>query len=308
MVKPAAPLWLNYHHLHYFWMVAREGSIAAAARELHLGVPTISTQLKQLETSLGEKLFRRRGRGMELTEAGRVVQRYADEIFSIGRELVDSLQGRARDRPVEFRVGVADVMPKVIAHDLLQPALSLDDPIRLICREGHPDELLAALALHQLDLVLSDAPIPPGVEVRAYNHVLGECGIAIFAVGRTAQRLRKGFPGSLEGAPFLLPGARTVLRRTLEHWFDGLGVRPRVVGEFDDGALLKVFGQAGAGLFAAPAAAEQVVCRRYGVKRVGYVEGYTERFYAITGERRIQHPAVAAISEAARGSLFVEST
>ena len=294
-------MWLNYHHLHYFWAVARHGGVSAASRQLHTSAATISTQIKRLERSVGHELFRRRGKVMELTEEGRTAFRYADEIFALGQELLDALEGRASQ---PLRVGVADVMPKTLVQHILQPALDLDASVRLVCEEGHPDELLAALAVHRLDLVLSDAPIPSDVDVRAFNHVLGECEIVVFADPERARALRRGFPGSLDAVPFLLPGRRTVLRRTLDHWFDELGIQPVVAGEFDDGALLKVFGQAGHGAFAGPAAVAARIQELYGVEEIGRVEGRTERFYAITGERRIHDPAVAAISKAAREDLF----
>ncbi len=296
--------WLNYHHLLYFWTVAKEGTIAAACEKLMLAQPTISAQIRALEQALGEKLFRRRGRYLVLTETGRVVYQYADEIFSLGRELIDTLEGRPTGSPVRFNVGVADVLPKLVAHQLLKPALNLPEQVRLVCYESTQAELLAKLAIHELDLVLSDSPIGPEVQVRAFSHLLGECGVSIFGTKELVDSYRRRFPASLDGAPVLLPTSNTVLRRELEHWFDAEDIRPAVVGEFDDSALLKVFGQAGAGLFAAPDVIEKEIRRQYGVRVVGRVESVQERFYAISVERKVKHPAVIAIAHAAREKLF----
>jgi LysR family transcriptional activator of nhaA len=292
--------WLNYHHLLYFWVVAKEGTIAAACEKLMLAQPTISAQIRALETALGQKLFRRSGRYLVMTETGRMVYQYADEIFSLGRELTDTLKGRPTGSPVRFNVGVADVLPKLVAHQLLEPALNLPERVRLVCYESTQTELLAKLAIHELDLVLSDSPIGPGVQVRAFNHVLGECSVSIFGTRDLADSYRRRFPTSLDGAPFLLPTSTTALRRELEHWFDAEDIRPAVVGEFDDSALLKVFGQAGAGLFAAPDVIEKEIRRQYGVRVIGRVESMKERFYAISVERKVKHPAVVAIADAAR--------
>lgn len=296
--------WLNYHHLLYFWTIARLGSVAAASEELRLAQPTLSGQLRLLEESFGEKLFHRVGRRLVLTEAGQTVYRYADEIFSLGRELMDTVKGRPTGRPLRFVVGIADVLPKLIAYRLLQPALRLSEPLRLVCREDKVEQLLGELALHRVDLVLSDAPIGPGVNVRAFNHLLGECSVAFFGTSHLASLYRRGFPRSLEGAPMLLPVEGTTLRRSLDQWFQVVDVRPRVVGEFDDSALLKVFGQSEAGIFAAPVAIEDEVREQYGVQVIGRVEAVRERFYAISAERRLKHPAVVAVSTAAREKLF----
>ena len=296
--------WLNYHHLHYFWVVAKEGTIAAACEKLHLAQPTISAQLRALENAIGDKLFKRVGRNLVLTDTGRMVYRYADDIFSLGGELLDTLRGRPTGNPLRFSVGVADVLPKLVAYRLLEPALKLPETIQLVCRESTPAELLAQLAIHELDLVLSDSPIGPGVRVRAFNHLLGECGVSIFGTKELATAYRRRFPRSLDGAPFLLPPDNTSLRRSLEQWFDSQGVRPSAVAEFDDSALLKVFGQAGAGVFAAPTVIEKEVRQQYGVRVVGRPESVRERFYAISVERKVKHPAVVAIAQAAREKLF----
>ena len=297
--------WLNYHHLLYFWTVAREGTIARASKVLHLTEPTISAQVRTLERALGERLFRKSGRNLVLTDVGRVAFRYAEEIFTLGRELQDTLGGRgAGQRPARFVVGVADVVPKLIAHQLLRPALSLAEPVTLVCRDDAPERLLADLAVHALDLVISDAPVGPTVHVRAFNHLLGETGVTMFAVPELAERYRRGFPRSLDGAPVVLPAEHTVLRRALDQWFDDLGVRPDVRGQFSDSALMKVFGQAGMGVFPGPTVIEAEIRRQYAVRVVGRTTDVRESFYAISAERRIKHPAVLAIAEAARAKLF----
>ena len=296
--------WLNYHHLHYFWVVAREGSIAHASARLSLAPPTISGQIHALEEALGEKLFTRVGRHLVLTEVGRVVLRYADEIFTLGSELIDTLQGRPTGRPLRLVVGVADVLPKLIAYRLLAPALHLSTPVQVICREGKLERLLAELALYELDVVLSDAPSGTPNTIRAFNHVLGECGIALFGTPALAATYGPGFPDSLDGAPFLLPTDNTMLRRAFEQWFNATGIRPRVMGEFEDSALLTVFGQTSLGIFPAPTVIAAEVQQQYGVEVIGRLEDVRERFYAIALERKLKHPAIIALSEAARQTLF----
>jgi len=296
--------WLNYHHLLYFWLVAREGTVGAASKELGLAQPTVSAQIKTLEESLGERLFQRKGRNLVLTDTGRMVYRYADEIFSLGNELLDTLQGRPTGGPVRFSVGIADVVPKLVTHRLLDVAIQELDALHLVCYEGKPPDLLARLAVHELDLVLADRPIGPDVNVRAYNHRLGASGITVFAAARDAPRYRKHFPRSLDAAPFLYPTRNTVLRRSLEVWFEKLGIRPYAVAEFEDSALMKVFGESGAGVFAAPTVIEADVIRKYRVRAVGRTDEVKEEFFAISAERRIRHPAVIAITEAAREDFF----
>lgn len=296
--------WLNYHHLLYFWTVVREGTIARAGEKLHLGQPAISTQLRRLEKSLGVKLFQKSGRNLEPTETGRMVYRYADEIFSLGRELTDTINGRPTGKPVRFVVGIVGVVPKLIAKRLLEPALQLPDPLRLICFEDSLDRLLSELALHNLDIVLSDSPVTGAMKVRAYNHPLGESTVAVFGTKELARKYRKGFPKSLDGAPFLLQGRASALRRLLETWFDSNGLRPLIRGEFDDSALLKVFGQAGEGLFASPSVIQDEICRQHEVEVLGELPSLHEHFYAISAERRLKHPAVVAISESARNQVF----
>ena len=296
--------WLNYHHLLYFWLVAREGSLARASAELRLAQSTVSGQVRALERSLGEKLFARSGRRLVLTETGRVVYRYAEDIFALGRELRDTLRGESVGRPMNLVVGVADVVPKLVAWRLLEPALRSSEPMRVVCREDKPDRLLAELAVHNLDVVLSDAPVGPSIRIRAFSHLLGECGVVFFATRELAAAHRRGFPKSLDGAPMLLPTENTALRRSLDAWFSARGVRPRVVGEFDDSALLKVCGQTGMGIFPASSVIADEVRRQYQVHEVGRPEPVRERFYAISIEKKLKHPAVVAISEAARQKLF----
>ncbi|HEY3353069.1 MAG TPA: transcriptional activator NhaR [Polyangia bacterium] len=296
--------WLNYHHLLYFWTVAREGGVARAGAQLRLAQPTISGQIRALETALGEKLFTRVGRRLELTEMGRVVYRYADEIFTLGKELLDTVRGRPTGRPLRLTVGIADVVPKLIVRSLLEPARHLPEPVRLVCREDKPERLLADLALHALDVVLADAPLGAGSNVRAFNHLLGESEVSFLAPARLAAAHRRGFPASLDGAPMLLPTDNSSMRRSLDQWFEAVGVRPVIVGEFDDTALLMSFGEDGVALFPVPAAVEAAVRRQYRVALVGRAPAVRERYYAITVERRLKHPAVVAISEAARASLL----
>lgn len=296
--------WLNYHHLLYFYTVAREGSIAKACDRLSLAQPTISGQLRQLEENLGEKLFARAGRGLALTEMGRVVYRYAEEIFGLGRELQDVIKGRPQGRPLRLLAGISDQVPKLIAFRILHAALAMPEPVRIVCREDSHDHLLAELAEHKLDVVISDAPIGSSISVKAFNHLLGSTGVSIFGTQALAARYRKNFPRSLDGAPFVLPTEEASLRRTLDLWFDEHQIRPNIVGEFQDSALLKAFGQAGVGLYAAPSAIETEVRQQQRGAVVGRLEGLVERFYAITVERRLKHPAVVAIGEAAREGLF----
>jgi LysR family transcriptional activator of nhaA len=300
--------WLNYHHLLYFWVVAREGGLTQAGKVLHLSHPTLSGQIRALEDSLGEKLFTRVGRRLVLTEVGHMVFRYADEIFSLGRELLDTVKGRPAGRPARLEVGVVDAVPKLIAKCLLEPALHLPEPARIVCHEGTYEKLLVDLSMHALDILIADAPIPAGSSVRAFNHLLGECGVGIFGARSLARTYRRGFPRSLDQAPMLLPLEHLPLRRALNQWFEGAGIRPGVVAEFEDSALLKVFGADGVGLFPAPLAVEAQVCRQYEVEVVGRIDDVKERFYAISAERRLKHPAVVAISESARHALFGKAT
>lgn len=296
--------WLNYHHLMYFWTVAREGTISRASDKLHLGQPAISTQLKQLEQSLGVKLFEKSGRNLKLTETGRTIYRYADEIFSLGSELLDTIRGRPTGKPIRFAVGVVDSLPKMIAKSLLEPALKLPEQLQLICVENTLEYLLGELALHNLDLVLSESPVTGAMRIRAFNHQLGESSIAIYGVRPLVRQFKSSFPRSLEGAPLLLPHGASPLRRSIDTWLDAENLKPVIRAEFDDSALLKVFGQAGEGLFPAPYVIRSEICRQYEVEILGEIPTIRERYYAISAERRLKHPAVLAISQSARNLLF----
>ena len=295
--------WLNYHHLLYFWTAAREGSITAACRRLHLSQPTVSSQIRALERSLKVKLFERSGRSITLTESGRIVFRYADEIFSLGGELQDAVAGRTKSGSLRLVVGIADTLPKLIVHRLLEPALQLPEQIVLTCLDGDPDRLMAQLALHELDLVVSDSPANPRLGLRAFNHPLGDCGVTFFATEPLARRHRGAFPRSLDGAPFLMPAGNAALRRALDQRFEELDVRPLIRGEFSDSALLKAFGAKGEGLFVAPTIVEEDVRRMYHVSIVGRDEHVREQFFAISIEKRLAHPAVVAITRSARNSF-----
>ena len=296
--------WLNYHHLLYFYTVAREGSVGRASEVLHLTQPTVSTQVRLLEQSLGERLFERRGRGLALTEAGRLAYHYAEAIFALGREFQDVLGGRPTGRPARLAVGITDAVPKLVAFRLLDAVRSMPDPPTIICRDDTTDRLLAALAAHELDLVIADAPPGPATPVRVYAHPLGDSGVTVFGTPDLATIHRRRFPRSLDGAPFLLPTEQAALRRQLDQWFDQHDIRPDIQGQFADSALLKTFGQAGVGLFAAHTAIEKEVRRQYGVRVVGRIEDVREAFYAITAERKVKHPAVVRLTETAQTALF----
>lgn len=298
--------WLNYHHLLYFWVVARTGSIARARAELRLTQPTISGQIQKLEETLGEPLFERRGRGLVLTEMGRVVYRYADEIFSLGREMMDTVRGRPTNRPLRFVVGIADVVPKLVAFRLLEPVRDLPQPLRLVCREDTTERLLGELSTHSVDLVLTDTQLPPSASVRAYSHLLGECRVALCTAPSLLKQLkiRPGVPASFDGAPFLLPTEGTTIRASLQRWFAAHEIQPQIAAEFDDSALMKVFGQSGAGIFAVPEVISKEVCEQHGVREIARLDEVRERFYAISVERRLKHPAVVAMSRLAKSELF----
>jgi LysR family transcriptional activator of nhaA len=298
--------WLNYHHLLYFWTVARDGTIAKASESLRLAPPTISEQIRGLEESLGVKLFEKQGRGLVLTDAGRVAYEYAEEIFTRGRELSEVLAGGKTGRMARFTIGIADVVPKLIAYRLILPALKLPVPIKLVCREGDPDKLIAQLVIHEVDLVISDAPLNPSTRIKAFTHILGQSGLSFFAHPKLAKRLKTRFPKCLDGLPFLMPADNTDLRRSLEHWLDVQGVRPMVVGEFEDSALAAVFSEAAVGAFAAPTPTESQVKRQYGLTVLGRARDIVASYYAISLDRKLKHPAVIAISEFAHRSVFPE--
>jgi LysR family transcriptional activator of nhaA len=295
---------LNFHHLHYFAAVARAGSVVRAARELGVSQPTISAQLRLLEESIGEKLFQRRGRNLALTEFGMLARRYTDEIFELGRELELAVQGRAEDGPQRFTVGVSDSLPKLTTLLLLKPAFDQGHAYRLVLRVDKTDRLLASLAVHALDLVLSDQPVPPSLALRAHGHLLGESGVTVFATTTLAKRYRRGFPHSLDQAPFVLQTENTALRTALDAWFVAARIRPRVVAEAEDMGMLQVLGQQGLGLFAAPTVAARAIERQHGVRAVGELGAVKERFFAVTVERKLRHPAAVAISSSARAELF----
>lgn len=297
---------MNYKHLHYFWMVAKTGSIARASERLHLTPQTISGQLSLFEDTLGEKMFNRTGRRLELTDAGRTVLSYADEIFSLGQQLEEVLRHRPTGRPQQFRVGVSDAVPKAVAYQLIEPALRAPEPLRIVCREGKVADLLGALAVHRLDIVIADSPMPPKIDVRAFNHLLGECGLTFFATPELARQYPGEFPGRLGGAPLLLPGDDVAVRPKLIRWLEEHRIHPLIAGEFDDSALMAAFGQAGAGIFSAPSTIAEQVQQQYGVIAIGTTDQVTEKFYAISVERTLTHPAVIAISRAARQEMFPE--
>ncbi len=296
--------WLNYHHLYYFWIVIREGGITAAGKRLNLVPSTISSQISVLEDALDVKLLQRVGRNIEPTEMGQLVFQYADEIFSLGKELLETVRGHPKSGRIPLRVGVVDALPKMVVRDLLDPVFKLPEPIRLICHENKKEALLAELALHEIDIVLSDSPMGSGLNVKAYNHTLGECGVTFFAVATLSAPLQQEFPHSLEGAPVLLPMQATTLREELDLWLESQDITPVIIGEFDDAALLKAFGQRGDGIFMAPTVIEDEIRRQYQVSVVGRTEEMMYRFYAISIEKILTHPAVVAISTAARHSLF----
>ena len=292
--------WLNYHHLLYFWTVARAGGVAAAAEELRLAPSTVSAQVRRLEESLSERLFRKAGRGLALTEMGRLVYDYADDIFSAGREMLEAVRGRPTGRPIRLVVGVADVVEKLVAQRLIEPALRLAEPVRVVCREASPAQLFEALASHGLDVLITDAPVGPEVRVRAYNHLLGDSGVSFVATPALAAACRRGFPRSLHGQPMLLPTENMAIRRGLDQWLEERGIRPRVVGEFEDVALLREFGTAGHGIFATPTMVERQLLRAHRLRAVGRTEAVRARVYGVSVERRIKNPGVAAICGSAR--------
>lgn len=296
--------WLNYHHLFYFWTVVRSGTVSAAAESLHLARPTVAAQIKELEKSFGQPLFQKQGRGLVLTEFGTQVHQYADEIFAVGHELREFVKTGHGENRKRFVVGLPDVVPKHIAFELLKPALHMEDRPRTVCYEGKLNDLVADLALHKLDVVISDAPAPPTLEYKVYNHKLGQCGLSMLAVPKLAKKYRKGFPDSLTDAPMLLPTDHTAVRRSLDFWMEDREIFPEIVAEFEDSALLKVFGQAGEGIFPIPTAIEAMIKKQYGVQLVGRIPDVLDKFYAISAEKRVHHPATLMIVKQARSKLF----
>lgn len=291
---------LNYKHLYYFRTVAKAGALNRAAEKLHLTPQTLSGQISAFEERLGVALFRRSGRRLELTDAGRTALIYADDIFQVGAELEDALQNRLAPRAHPFRVGIANVVPKAIAYQLLAPALTLAEPVKLVCREDRLEQLAAELSIHRLDMVLADRPLPSKMDIKGYSHPLGECGIAFLAARAIADTLEGAFPANLHGVSLLIPGEDSALRVPLLRWLERKDIQPTIVGEFDDSALMSAFGQAGAGVFPVPLTTVQGVMRQYDVSELGRTHEIRERFFAISVERRLSHPAVLAVSEAAR--------
>lgn len=296
--------WLNYHHLLYFWTVAKEHSVSKAAAVLHVAQPTVSAQLRSLERALGQKLFERQGRQIRLSPEGEKVFRYADEIFSLGRELLQTVKGGPQHAPRRFRVGVSDALPKLTTYRLLQPALAMQPAFRLHMRLDKTERLLGELAVHALDLVVADAPMMPSLKVRAFSHLLGETSVSIFGAAALARSARRTFPRSLHDAPMLLQTTNTAMRQSLDQWFDVQAIKPVIVGEVEDMAMLQTLGEQGLGLFAAPTVVRREICRRHNVAWVGELDRVRERFYGISVERRITHPAVRLIADQAKQRLF----
>ncbi|MHC8382632.1 transcriptional activator NhaR [Pseudomonas sp. LB3P14] len=297
---------LNYRQLHYFWVVAKTGSIVRACEQLNLTPQTISGQISLLEQTYGIELFRRVGRQLELTEAGRQTLPYAEQMFQLGGELELMLRAQPNEQQILFRVGVADVVPKSIVYRLIAPTMELSEPLRITCREDKLERLLADLAIQRLDLVISDSPMPSHLDIKGYSQKLGECGISFFATAELAARYGQDFPRSLHGAPLLIPGPETVVRSRLQRWFAEQQIQPRIVGEFDDSALMQAFGQSGSGIFIGPSVIADEVKRQCRVELIGQTDAVTESFYAISVERKVKHPGIVAITEGARRELFTE--
>lgn len=286
---------LNYKHLYYFWVAAKEGGVMRAAERLQMSPQTVSGQISLLEQALGKSLFTLQGRRLSLTEAGRIALSHADQIFLLGEQMQDALQSAAIDRTLRLTVGISDALPKLIAYRLLENVLQLPEQVRLVCFEGKFEALLGDLALHKLDVVLTDRPASPGTGLRVYSHALGDDSVTLYADHAMVARYSSGFPHSLNGAPMLLPTRNNALRARLEQWFESQGIRPLIVGEFEDNALLMTFGRAGLGVFPATTALAPTIAEQYGASAIGEISAVREQFYAISTERRIRHPAVEAI-------------
>jgi LysR family transcriptional regulator, transcriptional activator of nhaA len=295
---------MNFKHLQYFWAAAKAGGIVRAGQQLHVSPQTLSGQIKLLEERLGCALFRKAGRGLELTPEGRLALGYAEQIFALGAELESRIGvASGSDQALDFRVGLADSVPKGIAYRLLEPALAVSAQVRMICHEGRFPDLLGQLAVHRLDLVIADEPMGPRMSVKAFSHFLGSTAMSFFATPGLKRTLREPFPQCLDGAPILLQGAASAMRRRFDFWLAGLKIRPRVIGEFDDAALMKAFGGEGRGIFMTPAVLEAETSAQYGVRVIGRSDDLVEEFYAVSVERRITHPCIAAITGAAPGRL-----
>ena len=297
---------LNYHHLRYFCTVAKEGGLTKAAAKLHVSQSTISAQIQALEGVLGEKLFRRAGRNVALTDVGQHVLAYAEEIFSIGQDLLDSVKQRPTSRPLRLRLGVADALPKLVTYQIIKPIFHLQQPVQVSCWETKISDMLLELVAYRLDLVLADEPASSGVHANVFNHFLGECGVTFCAEPRLAAKLRRGFPKSLNGAPALLPMSNSGLRRSLEKWFHATGVRPRLVGEIEDPAFVNVLALHGLGFMTVPTLVAKEIAPRFGFSAIGRTDDCKQQFYAITPERKLTHPAVTAITSDARRRFFAE--
>lgn len=296
--------WLNYQHFFYFWRVAKKGSVTDACRELRLAQPTISAQLKVFEETLGEKLFIREGRNLKLTDVGKLAFRYAEEVFSTCNEFMDVLDGKDISAPGELKVGISDVVPKVISYRIIEPAFADTYLGTVSCYEDKTERLLAELAISEVDLVISDIPVPPSVKVKAYNHFLGECGICFLAQNTLAKQFRKGFPQSLNGAPLLLPTREAAVRREIDQWFDHLGITPRVVGEFQDSALMKIVAREGKGIVPVPSVVASEIRREFHLELVAETDVVKERFYLISVEKRLKNSLVKAIVDRAQKKVF----
>lgn len=299
--------WLNYHHLRYFWTVARKGGVRKAAEELHVSQPSISAQLRLLEESLGQKLFRRSGRNLVLTETGQLVLDYADEIFSAGRELMNAVKQRPGKHPVRVNIGLTDAFPKLIAFQILRAAFRSEAAVHMICREGEIGPLVSHLQAHRLDIVLADEPASSALKAKTFNHRLGRSGVTFCAVPSLAAKLRRNFPQSLDGAPALLPTQNMGMRAALETWFDSKAIRPRLVGEFEDSALMEVCSTGGRGFTAVHTVVDRAALKHFGLRVIARVDECGTDFYAITAERRVKHPAAVAITEHAYSSVFADS-
>jgi len=295
---------LNYQHLFYFWNIVKEGGITKACEKLHLAQPTISSQLAVFEQAVGEKLFDRIGRKLILTETGQVIFNYAEEIFALGQELISTLKGRPTGRRLRLTIGMADALPKLIAYRLIEPALNLSEPVQVICHEDKAERLLEAILRHDLDLVLSDIPATPSAGTKVFNHFLGKSTVAVYGSRKLASRYRKNFPDSLNGAPMLLPTTNTSLRRSLDQWFDSERLYPNILAEIDDSALLKTFASAGVGLFVSPVVVDNEIHHQYSAEVIGGIDTIQERFYAVSAQRKLKHPAVLAILNHAQTGLF----
>lgn len=295
---------LNFRHLYYFWVVAKEGSVTRAAERLDVAIQTISAQLGLLEQSIGKSLLAPQGRRLVLTEAGRVALGYADQIFLLGEQMQEALMSSDIDRAMRLTVGISDSVPKLISSRLLEAALSLPEKVKLVCYEDNFESLLGDLSVHKLDVVLTDRPVPSGTTLRVFSHLLGESEVMLFGVPELAKKYRAKFPSSLNGAPLLLPTRNNAVRGRIDHWFETHELRPNVVGEFDDNALLNTFGRSGLGLFPASSALAANVEEQFGAIPVGELAQVREQFYAISNERKIKHPAIEAILSAIHGKVF----